>query len=80
MRLARSLRGIASVTLPLAEIDAIAAYLRLTGEGGNWDWVWTESAPPANDAESPVVELQPAHPAVLTPAGGSAPAPIRRIL
>lgn len=55
-----ALSGIASVTMPRSEIDTIAAHLRLTGEGGNWDWLWTTAAPPANDAEIPVVELNDA--------------------
>ncbi|MGI8417881.1 MAG: hypothetical protein ACR2P2_17095 [Nakamurella sp.] len=55
-----ALSGIASVTMLRSEIDAIAPHLRLTGAGGKWDWLWTVTAPPANDAEIEVVELNDA--------------------
>lgn len=52
-----TMAGIHSVTLPRNGFDVIARQLPLTDRGGEWEWLWTDTRPPAPAAESLLVEL-----------------------
>jgi len=41
-----ALAGVSAITVPRTSLDALAPQLPLTGEGGDWDWMWIDV--PAN--------------------------------
>ena len=47
----------ASVSVPQEHAAIAHAELPLTDEGGDWDWMWTTTAPPARPEEQHLVQL-----------------------
>ena len=52
-----ALAGVRTVTLPRNGFDVIARQLRLTDQGGEWDWLWTDTRPPVSAAQNLLIEL-----------------------
>lgn len=48
------------LSVPRGCIDVVAARLDLGDRGGEWDWMWTRTAPPAVAHEEEVTPLDPA--------------------
>lgn len=47
----------ASISAPAEHAGTARAVLPLSEEGGDWDWMWTEAAPPPESRERLLVEL-----------------------
>lgn len=47
------------VSVPRGLVDVVVDRLDVGDRGGEWDWLWTRTAPPAVPGEDRVVELDP---------------------
>lgn len=53
----QALADVSTITIPRASFDALAPQLALTGEGGDWDWMWIDAPPDRLPIDERIVTL-----------------------